>query len=204
MMAMRFLFPIRMAALAVCLWSPSLFAQEEAADRPVVQLEGVTIGELLQREGESVTVRGFVESTRTNAAGIHFLQFRGSEFVCVTFARFVKEFEEGPPSEIYADKWLEVSGEIEDYRGTPQIKLLSPGQVRVIDAPPPPPPAVAEMEDEREEMPEAEEEKPEDVSPVVVESAPGGPVVEVIDGVRALDWRKYFPENPEEKSPGGG
>ena len=149
---------------------------------------------ILETEGESVRVMGYVESTRTNATGIHFLHFQDADFVCVTFPQFLDQFGEEPPSKQYAEKWIEVSGEIQNYRGTPQIRLTSPDQVKLIAAPPVPKPVVEEPEkvaDPKEE--ETEVPKPEE-APKPKEEKKTGPVLEVIDGVEALDWRKYFPE----------
>ena len=174
---------------------PRLSAQEATK---LMKLTERSTAELLEDEGEKVRVLGFVDETRKNATGIHFLEFKDSDFVCVTFARYAKEFE-GPPSEIYKEKWLEVTGEIENYRGNPQIKLLTPDQVKIVPGPPPPKPVVEVAKTDGKGEPGEEEEKPkeEEVKPVVAKKEPEGPVVEIIDGVQALDWRKYFPEKPK-------
>jgi len=172
------------------------FAQEPATRR--IELAKTPAAQILEEEGNTVRVSGFVESTQVNATGIHFLRFRDSEFTCVTFARHVKDFPGGPPSEAYKEKWIEVTGLIENYRGKPQIKLTLPDQVKIIEAPAPPP--VAQTPPPAKppvDAPDKEAGKPKTGDPAPVVKAPEakpGRVVEIIDGVEALDWRKYFPE----------
>lgn len=181
---------------------PSIaISQEEAST--LIDLETTPAAKILESEGEKATVRGFVEDTNTNATGIHFLNFRNSEFVCVTFARYLSAFEKGP-ADAYLDKWIEVTGEIENYRGSPQIKLLSPEQVKIIDKPAPAetpditntddaPPADPAMADTGSNQPDTPEVKA--VGDVEMEDIPPG--TEVVNGVPALDWRKYFPTAPQ-------
>ncbi|MEO0415449.1 MAG: hypothetical protein AAF226_10915 [Verrucomicrobiota bacterium] len=154
---------------------------------------------LLEYEEEEVRIQGFVKSTNVNQTGIHFINFDGSEFVCVTFGRYLTNFAEGPPTEIYNEKWIEVSGTLQNYRGTPQIRLTSPNQVKIIEAPELPKPETNVTETTTEQTGDAdavvevaaeEETKPE---------APQGPVVEVIDGVQAIEWRQFFPDASEAK-----
>lgn len=180
---------------ALCLLPSNTFSQEDAST--LIELETTPAAKILESEGEKATVRGFVEDTNTNATGIHFLNFRNSEFVCVTFARYLSAFEKGP-AEAYLEKWIEVTGEIENYRGSPQIKLLSPDQVKIIDRPAPAKapelteeapsedPAMADTENAEPDAPEVKA-----VGDVEMEDIPPG--TEVVNGVPALDWRKYFP-----------
>ena len=181
---------------ALCLLTSIAASQEDAST--LIDLDTTPAARILEKEGEKATVRGFVEDTHTNATGIHFLNFRNSEFVCVTFARYLSAFEKGP-AEDYLEKWIEVTGEIEDYRGSPQIKLLSPDQVRIIDKPAPAkapdltetdaPTEDPAMGDTESGEPDAPEVKA--VGDVEMEDIPSG--TEVVNGVPALDWRKYFP-----------
>ena len=160
----------------------------------LVDLTTTSLEQILEDEGEIIRVKGFVASTRTNATGIHFLEFKNTEFVCVTFGRQLGAFTEGAPSEIYRDKWLEVTGEIEKYRGLPQIRLTSPDQVKVLDEPKP-------VDPPKETPPVIEEVTSNEVEVEVVtkptpplNSSVNGRELEVVDGVPAVDWRKYFPE----------
>ncbi|MDF1814467.1 MAG: hypothetical protein P1V20_19835 [Verrucomicrobiales bacterium] len=168
------------------------------AQEPVlklIDLGKVPAEKILEDEGETVRVRGFVTSTSTNATGINFLDFKDTDFVCVTFGRFVSNFTDGPPAEVYKEKWIEVSGEIQNYRGAPQIRVESPEQVKILAEPPPPPPEPdPSPEMAKEEKKEEVVKKPEPEPEVAPEKAEKGRELEVIDGVPALDWRKYFPE----------
>ena len=161
----------------------------------LIKLSETESAKILEAEGEKVRVSGYVESTRTNATGIHFLHFQDTDFVCVTFPQFLDQFGEKPPSEQYVEKWIEVSGEIQNYRGTPQIRLTSSDQVKTIPAPPVPKPVVEEPEKVAETKEEGTEEKPKpEETPTPKEKKNSGRALEVVNGVEALDWRKYFPE----------
>lgn len=157
----------------------------------VFNLSETNSNKLLEAEGDTVKVKGFVESTNKNTTGIQFLQFKDIDFQCVTFARYVRLFEK-PPIDLYKEKWIEVTGEIENYRGKPQIKLTSPDQITILKQPAP----VAKKTVNTEPPPA--EKKPEKVATPIQQvvkkkPAPKEPVLEEIDGVPAIDWRKYFP-----------
>lgn len=165
-------------------------AQETATK--LIELDSVPEAKILEDEGELIRVIGFVSSTNVSASGINFINFADTDFVCVTFGRHVGNFPDGQPADIYKEKWLEVSGEIENYRGKPQIRIESPDQVKIVDAPPPKPPEpepapVEVVEEKKPEEPKPEPAKPE---PVKIE----GRELEVVNGIPAIDWRKYFPE----------
>ena len=102
-----------LAFFALTPW-PSLVAQGASDDALVVPASDAAA--LEAHDGEAVIVTGFVEETRVNATGIHFLNFKDSEFVCVTFAQQVKGFTDGPPSEVYREQWVAVSGTLEKAR----------------------------------------------------------------------------------------
>lgn len=199
---MKKLFILFLASL----FSFSSFSQDSVASKRI-ELSKTSSEQILQDEGNTVAITGFVKSTQVNAAGIHFLEFKDNAFSCVTFARNVKNFPDGPPSEVYKEKWVEVTGPIEKYRGQAQMQLASPDQVKIIDAPAPPAmtekvPAGSEdqtalnaSEAPKTEAPKTEEPAAEAITPVVAAPpAQPGRVVEVIDGVEALDWRTFFPE----------
>lgn len=83
--------------------------------------------------GEMVTVEG--ELVRTNDIGkITFLNFakeRGS-FTVVIFSDHYDKFP-SPPAEMYRGKKVQVKGVVEDYKGTPQIKVTAPGQITLLE-----------------------------------------------------------------------
>jgi hypothetical protein len=170
----------------------SLCAQD--VDLKVIKVEAATSEQILENEDVSVRVQGFVEATRINATGIHFLDFKGSDFICVTFAGFVEKFPDGPPAEFYKEKWVEVTGKIQNYRGTPQIRLESPDQVKILDQPSPPPPAPPQVTEAAKE-PETKAAIPAPKEKPATPNLPPTRELEVINGVPALDWRKYFPES---------
>ena len=155
-------------------------------------LSETTLDKLLEYEDEAIRIKGFVETTNKNATNINFLNFKGSEFQCVTFARYLRNFEK-QPMDLYKEKWVEVSGKIYKYRGKPQIHLTDPEQVTIIDQPAPAANKAVVAESKQSEQ--ATEEEPKlPVEPVVkAQPKPNEPVLEVIDGVPAIDWRKYFP-----------
>ncbi len=173
--------------------SRALLAEE--ADLKVIKLEAVSSEQILENEEVIVRVQGFVEATRVNATGIHFLDFKGSDFVGVTFAGFVEKFPDGPPSEFYKGKWVEITGKIQNYRGTPQIRLESPDQVKILDQPLPPAPVAPQVAEAAPKEPETKEPKPAPQEKPPVSSPTSTRELEVINGVPALDWRKYFPES---------
>ena len=160
--------------------------------------------DILADEGLKVRVMGFVDRTNQSATGIHFLDFKDSDFVCVTFPQYLGAFGEAPPKEAYLEKWIEVTGKIENFRGKPQIRLTSPDQVKVVPGPPPPKPPEPKKDPEPTEEKDREtREKKENESEAQVEAETSklpqpkekpNRVVEVIDGVQAIEWRKYFPE----------
>lgn len=168
----------------------------------LVDLQEVSKEQLLEDEGKTLRIKGFVERTNSNATGINFLNFKGSDFQCITFARYIRNFDEGAPVDIYKETWIEVTGVIENYRGNPQIKLTDPKQVKILPAPKPPKPVVitktqpTSTDQTKKDTEQAEEEADAATVPIVnLKPEPGekAPVVEIIDGVPALDWRTYFP-----------
>ncbi len=170
-----------------------------AQDAELPQISASDSGQLLANEGKRAVVAGFIESTGTSASGIHFLNFRGSEFVCVVFARDLAAFGENSPAEVYAQKHVEVRGEIELYRGNPQIKLASPDQISVQEQPQPEnaekPPETPQPAPKTESQPEPEAKSAKSAS-----DSPAAPDVELIDGVPPVDWRKYFSDDAKLES----
>ncbi len=184
----------------------SFLQAQEPAPAKLILLAETPAEKILDKyeEGDAIRVQGYVERTHINATGIHFVNFKDNSFECVTFARFLTAFPDAKgPADLYLEKWIEVSGPLENYRGNPQIKITSPDQVTVIDKPTPtepdtPAPAEDDTADEPgiEEMAaeDKEDDSPESVVPALSTAAtPDTPALEEVDGVPAIDWRKYFP-----------
>lgn len=96
-------------------------------------------GKLKARVGQQTTVTGKVSKANTSSSGMHFLNFEGGEFKAVTPPEAVAAFPEGGPAVLYKGRSVEISGLVEVYRGAPQIKLLKPEQIRLLEAASPPP-----------------------------------------------------------------
>lgn len=165
-----------------------------AQDGEIPTLAATDTSELMAQEGQKVRVTGFIGSTGKSPTGIHFLNFAGSEFQCVTFAREVSAFPDGAPADVFEGKQVAVVGELQVYRGSPQIRLESPDQIKITaDSPPEkaPEPEPTETMETPEPPVEPAEPAPEPEPDTAPESDDG---LEVVDGVPAIDWRKYFPE----------
>lgn len=170
-----------------------------AQDAELPKIDVTDSAALLANEGNEAIVTGKVTSTGSSASGINFLNFDGSDFVCVTFARNLGAFTEGSPVELYDGELIEVTGRIEMYRGSPQIKLESPDQVKILKSETPEPEPVPEAPEmvETEEpaaKPEAPAPTPEDDKSAALQPPTAtDPDVELVDGQPPVDWRKYFP-----------
>lgn len=83
--------------------------------------------------GENKTVRGEVADVNKRQK-VWYLNFDGkypnNTFTGVIFPR---SFDEFPDIEQYEGRTIEISGEITEYNGKPQIILNDPSQVKVID-----------------------------------------------------------------------
>ncbi|HLT24336.1 MAG TPA: hypothetical protein VK004_04360, partial [Ignavibacteria bacterium] len=83
--------------------------------------------------GENKTVRGDVADVNKRQK-VWYLNFDGkypnNTFTGVIFPR---SFDAFPDVEQYEGKTIEISGEISEYNGKPQIILNDPSQVKVID-----------------------------------------------------------------------
>lgn len=85
------------------------------------------------KEGQEVVVHGTTTGSGKSSSGTNFVNFDGAEFYLVTFKSDLTRFPDGEPSNAYDGKRLAVTGVISIYQGKPQIKLTSPGQVRVLE-----------------------------------------------------------------------
>jgi DNA/RNA endonuclease YhcR with UshA esterase domain len=83
--------------------------------------------------GQTITVEGRIIRTK-DIGSITFLNFskhRG-DFVAIVRAADYDNFP-APPAELYDGKKVWITGEISEYKGTPQMVLHSPDQVEVFD-----------------------------------------------------------------------
>lgn len=81
-----------------------------------------------------VLVRGKITRTgKSKATGVNFLNFGDGEFTVVTFGKSLKAFPDGEPADVYKDKFVEIRGEVTFYKEMPQIELVDPAQIRIID-----------------------------------------------------------------------
>lgn len=80
--------------------------------------------------GKIAAVTGKVASTSVSKSGHHFIKFVSSNLTVVCFKENVKKFPAGGPAKLLKAKDVTVVGKVELYKGKPQIKLLSPDQIR--------------------------------------------------------------------------
>ncbi|MEM7013727.1 MAG: OB-fold nucleic acid binding domain-containing protein, partial [Verrucomicrobiota bacterium] len=132
-------------ALPVLMW-----AQD---DKPEI-VAATEVDALKAKTGETLTVRGFIDRTGRSGSGINFLNFKDSTFVAVVFGQHVAKFEDGAPAEIFDEKWVEITGEIEIYKENPQIKVEDPKQIKIIEAPKSEPTAAASAAADPDPTPE--------------------------------------------------
>ncbi len=190
---MNRLMTTRIACLLMAL-TASISAQESTSSAPAEVIPVTETEALVAREGQPVRVRGYVETARVNATGIHFLNFRDTGFVCVTFPRNLARFSGGLPAERYGEKWVELTGTLELYRGDPQIKLEDPSQIAIVEAPPEAPEPIASAEEPTHSETTQETNTPGESAPV----APPEPGAELVNGQPPVDWRRFFPPAKEE------
>lgn len=110
--------------------------------------------------GKKAVVFGKVTGTGEAKSGISFLNMEGSKFTVVTFKENFAKFEGGQsPAKLYKGKEVEVTGEIFEYRKTPnsspqpEIKLTDPAQIKIVEA-------TKDAKDSKDAK-ESKEEKPE-------------------------------------------
>lgn len=100
--------------------------------------------------GRQVTVWGRVTTTGTsNRSGHHFLNFENREFSVICMASDLGNFTSGKPAERYKGQEIEITGVLERYRDTLQIRLREPTQIKIVESPAAKPgerPAVQEIE----------------------------------------------------------
>jgi len=122
--------------LLLLFFSTAVYAQDKC---------GIAIQNASEHKGEDITVCGVVTqvSTPYNVAGDPtYLNFGGRypnhSFTAVIWGRDTNKFIKNTDTFIYGLKGYEgkkiaVTGVIQDYRGKPQIVLVNPEQIEVIE-----------------------------------------------------------------------
>ncbi len=105
-----------------------------SADAVVPRVPATDSAALREQVGRKVTVSGHIERTGQSRSGYQFLNFGDSEFTAVCHPQHVAGFREGKPADVYRNKDVELTGEIEIYEGKLQIRLRTPSQIRIVPA----------------------------------------------------------------------
>lgn len=92
--------------------------------------------ELRELVGEEITAYGKTESTGESSSGHQFLNFFGKQLSVFCGKDDVAKFKDGKPAELYADKEVEVTGQLSLFKGKMQIKLTGPENIRLIEETP--------------------------------------------------------------------
>ncbi|MFT4639681.1 MAG: hypothetical protein ACI8T1_003006 [Verrucomicrobiales bacterium] len=104
--------------------------------QPEVAIPSSQVSKIKEAKGKSVSVSGRVAKANVSSSGTHFLNFAGTDFKVVCLSDLAKKFPSGGPAALYKDKDIVVKGVVELYKGSPQIKITSPDQVKVIGGSP--------------------------------------------------------------------
>ncbi len=108
----------------------ALLVRGETKDGVAVSVRDV--GKIRAAVGKELSVSGRVAKTNVSGGGTHFLNFAGTDFKAVCLADLVKKFPQGGPAKLYQSKQVIITGKVELYKGSPQIKLTDPSQIRVL------------------------------------------------------------------------
>jgi len=112
-----------------------LFCRVAAAqDVAKIYIEAGSTDELKSKEGQKVVVYGETKGSGKSASGTNFVNFKEAEFYLITFKSDLARFKEGEPADIYEGKRIAVEGVVTVYRDKPQIKLVRPDAVRILEA----------------------------------------------------------------------
>lgn len=180
------------AALALSLLvSVGAFAQDEKA-KPA-RIDAKDEKALRAAIGKRATVIGKIDRTKDWGGGANFLDFAGKKFSLVCFEPNYEKFvdEKGKPSKpafLYKDKDVEVTGTIGEHKGKLQIKLTSPGQIKVLDA--------KEVAEKKAATSEKTEKSDGDKKKVAPTGKKDKALVKKVDSTRKdtkkVDPKKYF------------
>jgi|GEM_PF-894308 len=116
-----------MFTIVICLLVGSASIAKEAAP-PVIPANNAA--KLKASVGKAVAVAGKVSSTSVSKSGHHFINFVSSDLTVICFKENVGKFPKGGPAKSLKGQEVTVVGKLELYRKKPQIKLISPDQVR--------------------------------------------------------------------------
>lgn len=89
---------------------------------------------LSQYLGKEVIVSGRVSRTSKSSGGHHFLNFSANQnFAVICLRDDVARFTDGAPADQFRGKFVEIRGQLDQFRGKLQIKLRQPSQIRIVD-----------------------------------------------------------------------
>jgi hypothetical protein len=118
---------------------------EAPEESPTYELPRVSAGDIegvKKLVGKKAIVYGKVISSKeVEKSGISFLDLDGGKFTVVCWKDSYSKFPDAQsPAKIYKGKTIEITGDITEYRKTPnstpqpQIKLTGPAQIKVVEA----------------------------------------------------------------------
>ena len=84
--------------------------------------------------GKTVTLFGKISRANQSKSGNHFLNFYSSDVTIFCAKKDATKFKSGGPAKLFANKEVEVTGKLESYKGKPQIKIISPQQIRLANS----------------------------------------------------------------------
>lgn len=128
---------------ALCCWPllAAVLPPLHAGDLPRAHaLEESAVRALLGKKG---IVTGKVTDAFESPKGMTFLNLEGGKFTLVAYKDCYDKFEGGSPAKLYKNQTIEVTGEVFEYRpknaskdhpGKLEIKLSSPGQIKILTA----------------------------------------------------------------------
>jgi len=88
---------------------------------------------LRQLLGKEVTVYGRVESTGKSSSGHQFLNFYGKQVSVMCPSNLIAKFRDGAPADVYRGKTVEVTGQLQLYKGKLQLKLTDPEKIKKLE-----------------------------------------------------------------------
>ena len=113
--------------IVLCLLIGSASIAKEAAP-PVIPANNAA--KLKASVGKTVAIAGKVSNTSVSKSGHHFINFVSSDLTVICFKDNVGKFPKGGPAKQLKGQEITIVGKLELYRKKPQIKLVSPDQVR--------------------------------------------------------------------------
>ncbi|MBP6603055.1 MAG: hypothetical protein KA250_14680 [Verrucomicrobiales bacterium] len=116
-----------------CLSAAVLFPAIPLVGSDTIYLEASATAALSAKEGQKIVVYGETTGSEKNATGTNFVRFKDAEFLLVTFKTDLEPFKAGEPYTLYDGKRLAVEGIISIYQGKPQIKLIQPEQITLLE-----------------------------------------------------------------------